>query len=101
MTEQNVIESESPTQSPVEEKPQVPKELQEKVAAVAALAQTHQLLNVGHFQVANSGRLVQSLQFITMLHAQMLNEAKSHPEALLVDELKALIEGEKHGQSQN
>lgn len=86
----------------------VSQDLLDKVQATKAIVTAHSLLGVGMFQHRHSEALKQSLDFLTALHKQILDECIVHPDAdkvqELVDyraeqkkqaELQALIEAEQ------
>lgn len=85
-------------QSPVSEVPQtpeIPKDLQEKLGAVRALAGCYNQLQCGMFQVVDHANVQKSLQFLQALHQQALMDACQHPQASLVEELKQFIANTK------
>lgn len=82
-----------------EAKPEIPRDLQEKVAAIGGVVQAHKLLNTGLFQHQHMGALAQSLTFLQLLYKELLQSAKEHPEAETVPDLKAIIEAERKSQT--
>lgn len=71
----------------VEMKPEVAKELQDKVQALHSLAAVHHLLNQGRFQGSVAGDVVRACDFISILHQSLLKEALEHPDADKVEKL--------------
>jgi len=67
----------------------IPQDLQGKISALKALTTVHSLLVSGLFQVKHHEIINESMKFISSLHAQVMAEASSHPDADLVPELKA------------
>jgi len=66
---------------------EVSKDLLDKVQATKALVTVHSLLGVGMFQIRHQDQLKQSMDFITELHKQVLEECLLHPESDLVEDL--------------
>ena len=71
--------------------PEIPKDLQDKLGAVRALAACFNLLQRGSFTVEFHQQCALSLQFLQALHQQALGDACSHPKASLVPELQQFI----------
>lgn len=88
--------SQDPKQEPsVPQPPQVPQDLQEKVAGIRALAQVHNLLGKGTYTVNAHEAVKQSLAFIESLHQQLVDEALQHPQVDTVPELSNLKKADK------
>ena len=66
---------------------EVSQDLQDKLSAIKALVTVHSLLGAGMFQVRNAKTVEDSIQFITALHQQVMEEALNHPDADKVQEL--------------
>lgn len=73
-------------------KPTVDPELEGKVRALAALAATHHHLGRAHHPLAVAAQVQECLEFLTILHSQLLEEALVHPDA---DKVEQLIEVKK------
>ena len=67
---------------------ELPKDLQDMIISLKCIVQTRGLLLCGHFQLHDAGRINQSIQFLEVLHQQLLADAKAHPSAHLCEELK-------------
>lgn len=72
--------------------PEVPKELEDQLGAVKALAQCYNLLQKGLYPHGYAPAIDQSLQFLQALHTQSLKNAMEHPQAHLVPELQQIKE---------
>lgn len=70
-----------------ESQPTIPQDLQEKISALRAIALTHKLLNSGAFPVSAHDGVKLSIEFLTALHTQMMEEASKHPSSSLIPEL--------------
>jgi hypothetical protein len=71
----------------VVDKPYIPKDLQDQLSAIRALAATHDLISKGSFNVSKLGQVEQSILFLQSLHAQCIEQALAHPSANEVPEL--------------
>lgn len=56
-------------------------DLPKQIQAAKALVSVHSLLSVGMFQHRHQDSLKQSLEFLSALHSQVLEECLSHPDA--------------------
>lgn len=74
----------------VTEVKEVPKDLQDKVSSLKALSKIHKLLNEGTYHFGYMKDIEPSLVFLESLHSQVLEDALTHEDIDLVDELKAL-----------
>ncbi len=70
----------------------ISQDLLDKVQAAKALVTAHSLLGVGMFQHRHQDALKQSIDFLTALHKQVLDEALQHPDADKVPDLAAYRE---------
>ena len=62
-------------------------DLLDKVKAAKALTTAHSLLGVGMFQFRHQEQLKQSLEFLELLHKQVIEECLQHVDCDLVPEL--------------
>lgn len=72
---------------------EIPQDLQDKIAALKAIALTHKLLNSGSFPVAAHDGIKSANAFLTSLHEQLMAEAQNHPSSSLIPELNPNKEG--------
>lgn len=77
--EQKAVETTTPAD--------LPQDLLQKVSATKAVATAHSLLGVGMFQHRHTEALQKSIDFLTSLHKQILEECLSHPDADKVPDL--------------
>jgi len=75
--------------------PEIPKDLQDQLSSIRALAQCYNLLQKGYFPHGFGPAIDQSLQFLQALHGHAMSEAVKHPSASLVPELQ---QGAPNGQ---
>jgi len=71
------------------EKEEIPKDLQDMLGSLTALATIHTLLQRGMFQVTEHGAVASSIQYVEILHKQVMSDAKAHPKAHLSPQLVA------------
>lgn len=69
------------------ENQEAPKDLLDKVQAAKAIVTVHSLLGVGMFQFRHQDQLKQSMEFLTALHTQVLDECLLHPDCEKVQDL--------------
>lgn len=74
---------------------QIPKDLEDQVNAIRAIAQTYNLLQKGMYPYGFAPSIEESLKFLGALHSQALAQAKVHPDAALVPELAMAQQGAK------
>lgn len=78
----------------------VPKDLQDKWSACEAVATAFNVLDKGYFPHSYAAAIKQSLGFLAKLHEQTVENAKNHPQAHMIPELKELLaKGKTDGQS--
>jgi len=80
----------------MDNQPTLPKDLDDQVKALRAIATTHNLLDSGRFTHQELPLIITSLKFLRSLHKQVLDSASIHPDAHLVPELKSLKEKENN-----
>lgn len=73
------------------EKSQPSEQLTSKVSDLKQIINIHDLLNRGHFEGHTNVRIGEGLQFLTRLHAELLEEVTSDPEAHLIPELEEVM----------
>lgn len=66
----------------------IPKDLQDQLNSIKAIASCFNLLQQAPFPFGFNIAVDQSLKFLQSLHEQMVTAAKSHPDSNLVPELK-------------
>ena len=69
----------------------IPKDLQDQLSAIRALAATHDLISKGSFNVSKLAQVEQSILFLQSLHKQCMDQALSHPSADQVPELVEVL----------
>lgn len=79
----------TPEENVAEVKPEVSKDLQDKLQALKSLVGIDRLLETGKFSGTMAHEIVRGRDFIAALHAQLLAEVLEHPDADKVEELKA------------
>ncbi len=72
--------------------PSIPKDLSDKWGAVEAISTAFQVIKNGMFGYNWLEASQKSLGFLAALHEQALTDAKNHPDAKLIPELKELLE---------
>jgi hypothetical protein len=75
------------TQTPVQETQELPKDLQDKLTSLKALASIHHLINNSSFKTNQFSQVDAAISFITILHGEMMKDAASHESADQVPEL--------------
>lgn len=69
----------------------VPKDLQDKWAAVIACSTCHKLLQDGHFTYKHRNSVGLSLAFLEEIYKNAFADCSAHPQAHMIDELKDLM----------
>lgn len=68
----------------------IPKDLQDQIGAIRALATTYNLLDKGLFNHTQAQAVRMSLEFVKALYEKSVEEAFNHPEADKSPELMSL-----------
>ena len=76
---------------PTKEVKLVPKDLQDKMGAIEAVATAFNVLDKGYFPHSYAQSVKLSLKFLQVLHEQSVEDALAHPQAHMVDELKEAL----------